>query len=129
MNENIAFCIDVFLHIGVPIQMVGSHVGDHRYVRRLLHIGQLKTGKLHHRKGLGLLQYQLGGGLTAQSQSQLHAVGEDIAEAGVVGADVAEGVLPQLADEVAEAALIEEGTPLVLGEDEAGRLCLPAPTA
>jgi hypothetical protein len=81
-------------------------------------------GKLHHGKGLCLLQYQLGGGLTAQSQSQLHAVGEDVAEAGMVGADVTEGVLPQLADEVAKAALVEEGTTLVLGEDEAGRVGL-----
>jgi hypothetical protein len=42
----------------------------------------------------------------------------------MVGADVTEGVLPQLADEVAKAALVEEGTTLVLGEDEAGRVGL-----
>jgi hypothetical protein len=46
----------------------------------------------------------------------------------VVVADVTEGFLPQLGNEIAEAALIEEGTPLVGGELEAGRVGLAVNT-
>jgi hypothetical protein len=42
----------------------------------------------------------------------------------VVVTDVAERFLSQLGDEVAEPVLIEEGTPLVGGESEAGRVGL-----
>ena len=55
-------------------------------------------------------------------------MGEDIAESGVIGADMAEGILAQLGDEIAKTVLIQEGTPLVGGEYEAGRRSLSVNT-
>ena len=42
----------------------------------------------------------------------------------MIRADVAERFLSQLGDEVAEAALIEKGAPLVVGQNKAGRVIL-----
>ena len=39
--------VDILLHIGVPIQMVGRDVRHHRHLRRLPHPRQLEAGQFH----------------------------------------------------------------------------------
>ena len=46
----------------------------------------------------------------------------------MVGADVAERLLTQLGDEIAQTALIQKGAPLVMGQDEAGWVSLAVNT-
>lgn len=35
--------VNIFIHIGVPVEMVGGDIGDDRHVRALLHAGELKA--------------------------------------------------------------------------------------
>ena len=48
VQQDIALCINVFLHILVVIQMVRGHVGDHSNVGACVHADQLEAGQLYH---------------------------------------------------------------------------------
>ena len=48
MQIDVAFCIDIFLHILVDIQMVWRNVGDNRNVWGFSHGNQLEAGQLHN---------------------------------------------------------------------------------
>ena len=48
MQIDVAFCIDIFLHILVHIQMVWCNVGDNRNVWGFSHGNQLEAGQLHN---------------------------------------------------------------------------------
>ena len=51
-NE-VLFSVDVFLHIGMPVQVIRGHVCNHRHAGSLFHSGELETGQLHDGGVLG----------------------------------------------------------------------------
>ena len=48
VEQDVAFCVDVLLHILMVIEVVGGDVGHHRDLRALVHADELEAGQLHH---------------------------------------------------------------------------------
>ena len=47
-KQNVAFGINILLHILVVVQVVGGHVGHNRHLGTLAHADQLEAGKFHN---------------------------------------------------------------------------------
>ena len=49
IQQDVALCVDILLHILMVIQVVGGHIGHHRHLGALAHTDELEAGQLHHR--------------------------------------------------------------------------------
>ena len=71
-EQNIALCINIFLHILVMVKVVGCHVGHNGHLGAAAHTDQLETGKFHHRHVIGLNVRQLRQQCRANIAAQEH---------------------------------------------------------